>query len=85
MVLINPEALDGWEPDQTRKLVYREIFEHEQMVNRPVGIVDSVYISGELAWEGESGAGEALGATPLGQYLLSGEPSLSSVTASEAA
>ena len=52
MVLINPEALDGWEPDQTRKLVYREIFEHEQMVNRPVGIVDSVYISGELAWDG---------------------------------
>ena len=85
MVLINPEALDGWEPDQTRKLVYREIFEHEQMVNRPVGIVDSVYISGELAWDGESGAGEALGAKPLGQYLLSGEPSLSSVTASEAA
>ncbi len=67
MVLINPEALDGWEPDQTRKLVYREIFEHEQMVNRPVGIVDSVYISGELAWDGESGAGEALGAKPLGQ------------------
>ena len=85
MVLINPEALDGWEPDQTRKLVYREIFEHEQMVNRPVGIVNSVYISGELAWDGESGAGEALGAKPLGQYLLSGEPSLSSVTASEAA
>ncbi len=85
MVLINPEALDGWEPDQTRRLVYREIFEHEQMVNRPVGIVDSVYISGELAWDGESGAGEALGARPLGQYLLSGEPSLSSVTASEAA
>ena len=85
MVLINPEAFDGWEPDQTRELVYREIFEHEQMVNRPVGIVDSVYISGELAWIGESGPGEALGAKPLGQYLLSGESFLASVTASEAA
>lgn len=85
MVLINPEALDGWEPDQTRELVYREIFEHEQMVNRPVGIVDSVYISGELAWDGESGAGEALGAKPLGQYLLSGESVPMSVPASEAA
>ena len=85
MVLINPEAFDGWEPDQTRELVYREIFEHEQMVNRPVGIVDSVYISGELAWVGESGPGEALGAKPLGQYLLSGESFLTSVTASEAA
>ena len=85
MVLINPEAFDGWEPDQTRELVYREIFEHEQMVNRPVGIVDSVYISGELAWVGESGPGEALGAKPLGQYLLSGESFRTSVTASEAA
>ena len=85
MVLINPEAFDGWEPDQTRELVYRAIFEHEQMVNRPVGIVDSVYISGELAWGGESGPGEALGATPLGQYLLSGESFRASVTASEAA
>ena len=85
MVLINPQAFDGWEPDQTRELVYREIFEHEQMVNRPVGIVDSVYISGELAWVGESGPGEALGAKPLGQYLLSGESFRTSVTASEAA
>lgn len=85
MVLINPEAFDGWEPDQTRELVYRAIFEHEQMVNRPVGIVGSVYISGELAWGGESGPGEALGAKPLGQYLLSGESFRASVTASEAA
>ncbi|MEC8158968.1 MAG: aminoacylase [Pseudomonadota bacterium] len=85
MVLINPEALDGWEPDQTRQLVYRDIFEHEQMVNRPVGIVHSVYISGEIAWHGESGAGEALGAKPLGQYLLSGAPVQSSVPTSEAA
>ena len=85
MVLINPEALDGWEPDQTRELVYRDIFEHEQMVNRPVGIVDSVYISGELAWDGESGAGEALGIKPLGQYLLSGESMQTPVPAAEVA
>ena len=85
MVLINPEALDGWEPDRTRELVYRDIFEHEQMVNRPVGIVGSVYISGELAWDGESGAGEALGTKPLGQYLLSGESAQTPVPAAEAA
>jgi N-acyl-D-aspartate/D-glutamate deacylase len=85
MVLINPEALDGWEPDQTRELVYRDIFEHEQMVNRPVGIVDSVYISGELAWDGESGAGEALGTKPLGRYLLSGESMQTPVPAAEVA
>ena len=85
MVLINPAALDGWDPDQTRQLVYRDIFEHEQMVNRPVGIVDSVYISGEIAWYGDFGAGEALGAKPLGRYLLSGVSTQSSVSADEAA
>ena len=85
MVLINPEALDGWEPDQTRKLVYRDIFEHEQMVNRPEGIVDSVYISGEMAWDGEKGATEALGNKPLGSYLTSGGIALPSAEVSEAA
>ncbi len=85
MVLINPEALDGWESDQTRKLVYRNIFEHEQMVNRPQGIVDSVYISGEKAWDGEKGATEALGSKPLGSYLTSGGIALPSAEVSEAA
>ena len=42
------------------------------MVNRPEGIVDSVYISGEMAWDGEKGATEALGNKPLGSYLTSG-------------
>jgi N-acyl-D-aspartate/D-glutamate deacylase len=85
MVLINPEALDGWEPDQTRELVYREIFEHEQMVNRPSGIVGLVYIAGELAWDGETGAGPTLGNRPLGRYLHSGGSSALSNSAQEAA
>jgi N-acyl-D-aspartate/D-glutamate deacylase len=85
MVLINPEALDGWEPDQTRELIYREIFEHEQMVNRPSGIVGSVYVAGELAWDGETGAGPTLGNRPLGRYLHSGGSSAISDSAQEAA
>ena len=68
MVLINPNELDGWEPDQTRRLEYREIFDHHQMVNRPEGIVHSVYIKGVLAWaNGE--AQQALGQETLGQAL----------------
>ena len=85
MVLINPDALDGWEPDQTRVLVHREIFEHEQMVNRPEGIVDSVYISGEKAWDGEKGGTEVLGNKPLGSYLTSGGIALPGAKVSEAA
>ena len=52
MVLINPSAMDGWEPDKTRKLIHREIFSHDQMVNRPEGIVDAVWINGVKAWDG---------------------------------
>jgi N-acyl-D-aspartate/D-glutamate deacylase len=68
MVLINPNALDNWEPDQTRVLEHREIFDHKQMVNRPKGIVASVFIKGVLAWaNGE--AQEALGRDTLGEAL----------------
>ncbi|MBT5555826.1 MAG: amidohydrolase family protein [Halieaceae bacterium] len=74
MVIINPDALDGWEPDQTRVLEYREIFEHQQMVNRPEGIVESVYVAGQQAWDGLLGATDALGQLPLGRYLVSGGP-----------
>ena len=68
MVLINPDALDGWQPDQTRKLEYREIFGHQQMVNRPEGIVDSVFIKGVMAWK-DGMAQAALGAETLGRAL----------------
>ena len=72
MVIINPDALDGWEPDQTRVLEYREIFEHQQMVNRPEGIVEAVYVAGQHAWDGLLGATDTLGQQPLGRYLASG-------------
>ena len=68
MVLINPDALDNWQPDQTRKLEYREIFGHEQMVNRPEGIVDSVFIKGVMAWT-DGAAQSALGRDTLGRAL----------------
>ena len=73
MVLINPDALDNWQSDETRELVYRDIFEHEQMVNRPAGIVDTVYIAGEMGWDGVHGATDVLGKKPLGKYLRSAD------------
>ena len=85
MVIINPDALDGWEPDQTRVLEYREIFEHQQMVNRPEGIVESVYVAGQQAWDGLLGATNALGQQPLGRYLLSGETFAERTTVQNAA
>jgi N-acyl-D-aspartate/D-glutamate deacylase len=85
MVIINPDALDGWEPDQTRVLEYRKIFEHQQMVNRPEGIVEAVYVAGQHAWDGLLGATDALGQQPLGRYLASGGPVVELTTVQNAA
>jgi len=68
MVLINPEQLRGWHTDDTRQLEYRTIFEHEQMVNRPEGIVAGVWVAGEQVWTGEAYA-ESFGRQPVGKYL----------------
>ena len=39
LVLIDPEALRSYDTDANRRMVYREIFEHEQLVNRSDGVV----------------------------------------------
>ena len=85
MVIINPDALDGWEPDQTRVLEYREIFEHQQMVNRPEGIVEAAYVAGQHAWDGLLGATDTLGQQPLGRYLASAGPVVELTTVQNAA
>jgi len=68
IVLINPEQLDGWQPDDTRVFEYRELFDHKQMLNRPEGIVAAVFIHGEHVFDG-SDVTEALGTRRLGRAL----------------
>jgi N-acyl-D-aspartate/D-glutamate deacylase len=68
IAMIDPQALAGHDCDVSRELVYRELFEHEQMVNRPVGVVSRVFIRGRQVWN----AGEitpALGQETLGRAL----------------
>ena len=52
MVLIDPTALANYECDPNRKLIYRELFEHKQMVNRSDGVVKRVLINGATVWTG---------------------------------
>lgn len=68
ITLVDPEALAAWDCNESRQLVYRDIFEHEQMVNRPEGVVTCVLIRGEVAWRDGAFGGE-LGAKPLGRAL----------------
>jgi hypothetical protein len=68
LVLIDPEALRRYDTDANRRMVYREIFEHDQLVNRSDGVVPGVWIAGEQVWDGR-GFTSALGTRSLGRPL----------------
>lgn len=68
IVVIDPETLRSWDCNDTREYVYRELFEHHQMVNRPPAIVRQVMIRGQLVWE-EGDFTPVLGAEVLGRAL----------------
>ena len=68
IVLLDPLALQAWDSNDTRQLHYRELFEHNQMINRSDGVVTCVLINGETVWrDGE--VTEMLGRQPLGRAL----------------
>lgn len=50
LVLIDPAALQRWNPEATVDYVWRDCFEHHQLVNRPVGVVAAVAVGGKLLW-----------------------------------
>jgi N-acyl-D-aspartate/D-glutamate deacylase len=52
LAIVDPEALRAWNPDATVRYVYRDLFEHHQLVNRPEGVVTQVVIGGKVAWDG---------------------------------
>jgi N-acyl-D-aspartate/D-glutamate deacylase len=68
IVLIDPQKLRSWDCNETREYIYRDLFEHHQMVNRPPEIVREVMIRGELVWD-EGEFTETLGTETLGRAL----------------
>ena len=68
ITLVDPEVLRNWDSNDTRQLHYRELFQHDQMVNRPEGVVTRVLIRGETAWC-DGAVTEALGSRPMGRAL----------------
>jgi N-acyl-D-aspartate/D-glutamate deacylase len=68
IVLIDPQALQSYDTDANRQMVYREIFAHDQLVNRSDGVVPAVFIAGRRVWDGHHFAPE-LGAQKLGRAL----------------
>jgi N-acyl-D-aspartate/D-glutamate deacylase len=68
IVLVDPEALLTYDTDANRRMIYRDIFEHEQLVNRSDGVVTAVFIAGEQVWDGLEFL-PALGTRQLGRAL----------------
>ncbi|GAB3291443.1 N-acyl-D-amino-acid deacylase family protein [Parahaliea aestuarii] len=68
ITLVDPEKLAGWDTNDTREFIYRDLFEHQQMVNRPEGIVPLVLINGQVVWR-DGAFDEALGSAVLGRAL----------------
>jgi len=68
LVLIDPKALKAWDCNDTREYIYRDLFDHHQMVNRPEAVVREVMIHGEMVWQ-EGAFTPALGEQTLGRAL----------------
>lgn len=71
LVLVDPQALLRYDTDANRRMVRRDIFEHDQLVNRSDGVVTAVFIAGEQVWDGHDFTA-ALGTRRLGRVLTAG-------------
>ncbi|MFO1395184.1 MAG: amidohydrolase family protein [Steroidobacteraceae bacterium] len=80
LVLLDPEALLRYDTDANRVMIEREIFGHEQLVNRSDGVVRGVWIAGVRAWDGRD-VTPALGSRRLGRTLRAGTGAASGRTA----
>lgn len=68
IVLINPDELMKYKAEDKIQRVYRNEFQHEQLVNRSDGVVDLTVIGGKVAWEQEAFAQE-FGKVQMGSLL----------------
>lgn len=68
IILVNPEALLNYDSLANTRMEYRELFQHDQMVNRSDGVVEKTIIGGKLAWNGKSYTPK-YGKEPFGRLL----------------
>lgn len=69
LVLVDPQALQRFNPDASIRYIHRDVFQHHQLVNRPEGVVTQVFIAGKRAWS-EGQYTPAFGRERFGRVLL---------------
>lgn len=66
--VVDPKPLMTWQPESTVQYVWRDLFEHHMMVNRPEGLVTHTMIAGHMAWA-DSEFTAQYGQIPMGRCL----------------
>ena len=70
LILVDPGVLQGYDGEQNVRRVFREEYQHEQLVNRSDDVVPLVMIGGKIAWENKCFS-EDLGQKAYGRLLRS--------------
>ena len=68
LILLDPQQLQNYDGEKNIQRIYREEFQHEQLVNRSDGVVPLVLIGGKIAWQDNQFHPE-LGKTKYGRLL----------------
>lgn len=68
LILVDPKQLAKYDGEQNVERVFREEYQHPQLVNRSDGVVPMVLIDGKAAWQND-GFAENLGKERFGSLL----------------
>ena len=68
LILVNPKQLGNYEGEDQVERIFREEYQHDQLVNRSTGVVPLVLINGKQAWADEQFS-ESLGKVKMGRLL----------------
>lgn len=68
VTIIDPKALMNYDGEANIQRIYRDEFQHEQLVNRSDGVVTNVFIAGHEAWSGTQYSPD-FAKTKMGRFL----------------
>ena len=68
LVLIDPKRLSEYDGENSAQRIYRQEFEHDQLVNRSDGVVPLVMINGKITWR-DNQFSDTLGESKFGDLL----------------
>ena len=68
LVLIDRKRLSEYDSENSAQRIYRQEFEHDQLVNRADGVVPLVMINGKITWR-DNQFSDTLGESKFGDLL----------------